>query len=97
MAEIIKTSQTILVIGCIFAVLGVFIERWLIRTGLMLDRTGWVIFTAFSGVIMHQVFLQQVSWWIFAPAILLGMTIGVHRGDLWMTMQRGRWWWKAEE
>jgi len=79
----------------LIALPGVLIEHWLVQNDLVPNRMGWVMFTAICGVAIKILWFQQVSWWVLAPAIILASILGVHRGDLWATMKRGKRWWKS--
>jgi hypothetical protein len=94
MVEFINELLINLLIISAFAVIGLFLERQLVKGGCAPNRNLLVLLVAFFAVVMKQIWFKQVSWWIFAPAIILAMTLGVHRGDIWRTMQHGRWWWK---
>jgi len=86
-----------LAIGLIFTIPGVLFERWLVTNGVVRDRTRDMIIVVFSIVFIRQMWYPSLSWWYFALFLLLGMTLGVNRADLWTTMRRGRWWWKSEQ
>jgi hypothetical protein len=77
-----------------FAIPGIIFERWLVIKGIVRDRTRDLIIVVFSIVFIRQMWYPNVSWWYFALFLILGMTLGVNRADLWTTMRQGKWWWK---
>ena len=95
--EIFNQIITTLIMVSLFTGMGIIFERWLVEAEIVPDRTRWVIINAIGCVLIKQIFFRQISWWLIGPAIILAMTFGVHRGDIWKTMQDGRGWWKSEQ
>lgn len=97
MAEIITQIIATLALASIFAGIGILLERWLVKMEIVPDRTKWVIINAIGCVLIKQILFRQVSWWIMGLVIILAITFGLHRGDIWKTMNDGRGWWKVKE
>lgn len=84
-----------IVIGSVFALLGVAIENWLVKAGIVRNNTVGVIVIAFFCVLIKQTMFPDFTWIVWSLVILFSVTVGVHRGDVWYTMERGKWWWKS--
>ena len=83
--------------AAIFVVLGLILEKRFVSLGIFRTNTiGVVIITIFC-VVLKQVMLSQLSWFVWGLVILVSQTVGVHRTDVWYTLERGRWWWKSGE
>jgi hypothetical protein len=80
---------------CIVLILiGIWFERWLTKNGFVRDNTISVIALVIISVAVKQLWYSSISWWYFVPFIILAIIFGVNRGDLWTTMNKGKWWWK---
>jgi hypothetical protein len=89
-------SEIIVLLICAFLiVLGVAVEKWLVKTGTVRDKTYLVIVVAIASVLIKQTWYQAISWQCFLPLAILAMILGANRGDLLTTLKRGRWWWKV--
>jgi hypothetical protein len=96
MNEIFKHSLVpILICGALIFV-GVAIERWLTTSGIVRNKTASVIVVVICSIIIKQIWFVTVSWLYFVPLILMAAILSVNRGDLWTTMNKGRWWWKSD-
>jgi hypothetical protein len=95
MNAILNLGISPILIGSLLILFGVLIERWLVINGFVRNKTNSVIIIAICSVLIRQIWFISMSWWYFVPFIILAMIFGVNRGDLWTTMNRGRWWWKA--
>jgi hypothetical protein len=85
---------TALIIGAFLVLFGITVEKWLVKRGVVRDKTYSVVIVAIVSVLMKQIWFYAISWWYFAPLTILAMVLGANRGDLWTTMNRGRWWWE---
>jgi hypothetical protein len=86
-----------LIMGILLSVPGVLFERWLVTRGIVRDNTRSVFVVVFCTVYIKQIWFETISWWYFIPFILLSVTLGVNRADLWTTSKKGKWWWKSDK
>ena len=96
MNDIDRFNLTAIIICGLLILLGVWIERWMVGRGIVRDKTFLVVAIAISSVFMKELWFPAVSWWVFATFTILAMTLGANRGDLWTTMNQGRWWWEED-
>jgi hypothetical protein len=82
-------------IGLVIAV--ILIENLLVKNGIVRGNRVVLIVTAACAILIKIIWFQNLSWIYFMVLAVLGLPLGVHRGDLWTTMQKGRWWWKNED
>ena len=97
MTEILKQIGVILFVGSLFSALGIIIQNWLVKNGIVRPNKGLIIPFAFAMIIIKQLWYEKLSWVIWCIFVILGLTLGIHRGDLWTTMQRGSWWWRDQK
>jgi hypothetical protein len=86
----------ILLVSLLFAIPGELIDIWLAKNGYVQRCKGCPTIGVFALIIIKELAFQNLSWWIYSIIIILGLVFGLHRGDLWTTMRRGKWWWKSE-
>jgi hypothetical protein len=96
MSEILNLGLVPILICSVLILAGMAIERWLTTNGFVRDKTASVIVVVICSVIIKQIWFDTISWLYFVPLIFLAMIFSVNRGDLWTTMNKGRWWWKSE-
>jgi len=72
-----------------------FVQKWLIRKGIVRDGQMLAAAVTVSAVLIRQIWFQSVSCWVMAPFVLLAGIVGANRADLYTTSHRGRWWWMS--
>lgn len=81
-------------IACL-VILVYWIQRWLIKSGIVRNnRIGAPAF-ALVAALAVQIWFPTVAWWYSAPLIGFAAVVGTNRADLSATAHRGRWWWKS--
>lgn len=85
----------ILLMTVLFSILGLLIESWMDSQGLAPSDKIASIISIFLLVSIKTIFFHAASWVLWGIALVLAMIFAVHRGDLWITLKRGRWWWKS--
>jgi uncharacterized membrane protein len=48
-------------------------------------------------ITIKELAFPNISWLIYSTLLILGIVFGLHRGDFWTTMWRGKWWWKSND
>jgi hypothetical protein len=81
-------------IGVLISIPMVLVQLKLIRDGIVRESIWFIVIGAFLGVFIKRIWFNEISWAIFGPLIIIGGLLSLNRGDLWRTMQHGRWWWK---
>jgi hypothetical protein len=81
------------VISILLCIPGILFDIWLSKIGASRDSKKEIIIGTFFLVFLKQFFYESLSWWIYGIALILGITLAVHRSDLGETMKHGKWWW----
>jgi len=94
---IAKLIATALLTGSLYAILGVFIENVLYKSGIARKKIGSMVFFAYFLAFVKVLAFPTSSWALHTLIFLLVSIFYLHRGDLWSTKDHGRWWWKSQE
>lgn len=94
--EYIRYAFEILIVTLLFAIPGLFIESWIDAQGFAPSDKVSMIIGVLISVLIKTIWFHSTSWWPWGIAMLVAMIFAGHRGDIWMTMKKGRWWWKTE-
>ncbi|MBE7435994.1 MAG: hypothetical protein HS100_18905 [Anaerolineales bacterium] len=80
----------------VFNFLGLLINNWLQKSGVVRDSKK-IIFLGVSSLVLLKPFVApDVSWWIFGLIILLSILAGL-RNDIRETLKHGTWWWLKKD
>jgi hypothetical protein len=97
MTEIFRYILVPTIASVLLVIPGILFDIWLCKIGASRDSKKEIIIGTFFLVFLKQIFYESLSWWIFGIALILGMTLAIHRSDLGETMKHGKWWWIPEE
>lgn len=89
-------ASEVLLFTLIFSILGVLIASWMEKNGFARKDYPATIIGVFGLVLIKNILFQNVSWWLWSLVIILGIIFALNRYDLWVTMNKGRWWWKTK-
>jgi hypothetical protein len=89
-------ALSIVLNGIILSILGVLVERFLIRYGVVRGATIEVIVGCFFIAFVSQLVDSQRAYWIFWFAASILTPISLNRNDLIASVTKGRWWWKSQ-
>jgi hypothetical protein len=82
--------------GIVLSILGVIVERVLIKSGLVRGDTLGVIVGCFLiGSIMGLVDIGR-AYLLFWLGLGVLVPVSMNRIDLFSSLTKGRWWWKSE-
>jgi hypothetical protein len=81
----------------LFSVLGLLITSWMENNGYARKNNLITIIGVFVLVLLKTFFYSEVSWWQWSIILILGLIFALNRGDLWTTMNHGKWWWKQKD
>jgi hypothetical protein len=92
--EYAKYVLQVSLIALLFAIPGILIDAWMVAQGIVRSSKIAILIGVFCLVLIKTIWFPGMSWLLWGIAIILSMTLVVHRGDLWVTMKRGRRWWE---
>ena len=96
MIDILRFIFISILYSAVFLIPGLLINDWLAKEGyIRSDRVGVIICTIVI-VFIKRIWFDNIAWWLWVLAMIIGMTFGVHRGDLSATIRKGKWWWKSK-
>ncbi len=97
MRAFMELHLTAFIAGGVLSILGVLSQHLLIRYGFVRGGPLSGVVAVVIVVALWQFFFPSASWCVVTAVIVLAMTLGANRADLWTTMNRGRWWWTEPE
>jgi len=83
--------------GIVFSILGVMLERLLIKYGLVRGYTAGVVLCSFFVSFMMRLAGGERASLPFWIAISVLIPVGLNRSDLILSLTKGRWWWKVDK
>jgi hypothetical protein len=89
---VIEFVITTIAIGLFLSIPVVFIQKYLINEGYVRESIWDMVVGMILVVFIKRIWLQDASWWFFAPFAVIACILSMNRGDLWYTMNNGRWW-----
>jgi len=84
-------------IGLVYSLLAICVEKIFVLRGSVRGNIFGVILIALTSVFMKQLIDYSDSVDIYGLAIVILSATGANRYDLIKTVQKGKWWWKAEK
>ena len=83
--------------GIVLSLIGVLVEKVLIKYGLVRGDTISVILACFFiSFVWQLVDINGATHWIFWYAAGVLAPISLNRGDFINSLTKGAWWWKSE-
>lgn len=82
--------------GIVLSLLGVLVEKLLIKNGLVRGDTIWVVLGCFFIAFVWQLVDSEGAYWLFWFAASVLAPISLNRGDFIASLTKGPWWWRSE-
>lgn len=96
MIAFIELHATAFVVAGLLTACGIISQRLLIQYGFVRGGAFSAAVAVVITVAVWQIWFPTASWCVVTPVVVLAMTLGANRADLWTTVNRGRWWWKSK-
>ncbi len=94
--EILKYILLSSLISVPCVLLGLFIDAFLAKQGLIRSDKVAVVFGALFFVFVKPFLFASLSWWIYSIMVLIGLILLIHQFELRESSKRGAFWWKRE-
>lgn len=87
--------SSLLFIPCVL--LGLFIDTFLAKQGLIRSAKGAVVFSAIFVAFANPYLIKALSWWAYSIIVLTSLSLLVHQFELRESSKHGAFWWKRED